>query len=49
VVLEIPETAITGSSDVAEAVWHAVNDPSCPMRTPAGADAVQWAREAARR
>jgi NAD(P)-dependent dehydrogenase (short-subunit alcohol dehydrogenase family) len=36
-------TAITRSSDVAEAVWRAVNDPSCPMRLPAGADAVEWA------
>jgi hypothetical protein len=33
-------TAITRSQDVAEAVWRAVNDPSCPMRLPAGADAV---------
>jgi NAD(P)-dependent dehydrogenase (short-subunit alcohol dehydrogenase family) len=41
-------TAITRSSDVAEAVWRAVNDPSCPMRLPAGADAVEWAREPAR-
>jgi NAD(P)-dependent dehydrogenase (short-subunit alcohol dehydrogenase family) len=37
-------TAITRSSDVAEAVWRAVNDPSSPMRLPAGADALQWAR-----
>jgi NAD(P)-dependent dehydrogenase (short-subunit alcohol dehydrogenase family) len=36
-------TTITRSSDVAEAVWRAVNDPSCPMRLPAGADAVEWA------
>jgi NAD(P)-dependent dehydrogenase (short-subunit alcohol dehydrogenase family) len=41
-------TAITRSSDVAEAVWRAVNDPSCPMRLPAGADAVEWASEPAR-
>jgi NAD(P)-dependent dehydrogenase (short-subunit alcohol dehydrogenase family) len=27
-------------SDVAEAVWRAANDPSCPLRQPAGADAV---------
>ena len=36
-------TAITRSSDVAEAVWRAVSDPSCPIRIPAGADAVEWA------
>jgi NAD(P)-dependent dehydrogenase (short-subunit alcohol dehydrogenase family) len=41
-------TAVTRSSDVAEAVWRAVNDPSCPMRLPAGADAVEWASEPAR-
>jgi NAD(P)-dependent dehydrogenase (short-subunit alcohol dehydrogenase family) len=37
------ETAITRSSDVAEAVWRAVTDPACPMRLPAGADALEWA------
>ncbi len=31
---------VTDSSDVAEAVWRAATDPSCPMRLPAGADAV---------
>ena len=31
---------VTQSSDVAEAVWRAATDPSCPMRLPAGADAV---------
>ncbi len=31
---------VTHSSDVAEAVWRAATDPSCPMRLPAGADAV---------
>jgi NAD(P)-dependent dehydrogenase (short-subunit alcohol dehydrogenase family) len=41
-------TTVTHSSDVAEAVWRAVTDPSCPMRLPAGADAVEWAREPAR-
>ena len=30
----------TYSADVAEAVWRAATDPSCPMRLPAGADAV---------
>lgn len=34
----------TNSSDVAEAVWFAANDPSAPMRIPAGADAVEWSR-----
>jgi NAD(P)-dependent dehydrogenase (short-subunit alcohol dehydrogenase family) len=34
---------ITHAPDVAEAVWRAVNDPSSPMRIPAGADAVRWA------
>ncbi len=34
---------ITHPQDVAEAVWRAVNDPSSPMRFPAGADAVIWA------
>lgn len=33
----------THAEDVTEAVWRAVNDPSSPMRLPAGADAVQWA------
>jgi NAD(P)-dependent dehydrogenase (short-subunit alcohol dehydrogenase family) len=32
--------AVTYSRDVAEAVWRAATDPSCPMRLPAGADAV---------
>jgi NAD(P)-dependent dehydrogenase (short-subunit alcohol dehydrogenase family) len=34
---------VTHSVDVAEAVWHAVNDPSSPARIPAGADAVALA------
>ncbi len=34
---------ITHPQDVAEAVWRAVNDPSSPVRIPAGADAVAWA------
>ncbi|MDR8396335.1 MULTISPECIES: SDR family oxidoreductase [Paraburkholderia] len=37
------ETAITRSLDVAEAVWRAANDPSCPARIAAGADAIEWA------
>ena len=34
---------VTHAVDVAEAVWHAANDPSCPLRIPAGADAVALA------
>ena len=34
---------VTQSRDVAEAVWRAATDPSCPMRLPAGADAVAMA------
>ncbi len=30
----------TRVSDVTEAIWRAVNDPSSPLRIPAGADAV---------
>ena len=37
---------VTRSSDVAEAVWRAATDPACPMRLPAGADAVAAAAEA---
>jgi NAD(P)-dependent dehydrogenase (short-subunit alcohol dehydrogenase family) len=36
----------TKSTDVAEAVWRAATDPTCPMKLPAGADAVasaDWA------
>jgi NAD(P)-dependent dehydrogenase (short-subunit alcohol dehydrogenase family) len=33
---------ITTSADVAEAVWRAANDPACPFRLPAGADAQKW-------
>jgi short-subunit dehydrogenase len=35
---------VTHASDVAEAIWEAVNDPSIPMRLPAGADAIQWTK-----
>ena len=31
---------VTESQDVAEAVWRAVNEPTLPMRIPAGADAI---------
>lgn len=34
---------VTYSQDVAEAIWQAANDPTSPMRLPAGADAVAWA------
>ncbi len=34
---------ITHAADVAEAVWRAATDPSCPMTLPAGADAVAMA------
>lgn len=30
---------VTESQDVAEAVWRAATDPTCPIRLPAGADA----------
>jgi short-subunit dehydrogenase len=36
-------SAVTRAQDVAEAVWRAVNDPSSPVRIPAGADAVAMA------
>jgi NAD(P)-dependent dehydrogenase (short-subunit alcohol dehydrogenase family) len=34
---------VTRGADVAEAVWRAVTDPSCPIRIPAGDDAVALA------
>jgi hypothetical protein len=36
----------TRSSDVAEAIWRIVNDPSAPPRIAAGADAEAWMAEA---
>jgi NAD(P)-dependent dehydrogenase (short-subunit alcohol dehydrogenase family) len=36
----------TRSVDVAQAVWRAANDASAPMRIPAGADALEWAKDA---
>jgi NAD(P)-dependent dehydrogenase (short-subunit alcohol dehydrogenase family) len=39
---------VTYSRDVSEAVWRAATDPSCPMRLPAGADAVARAAGATR-
>ena len=44
----VANQAITFASDVAEAVWKAANDPSSPIRIPAGADAVEWAEAKAR-
>ena len=32
--------AVTTAADVAEAVWHAANDPTPTLRYPAGADAI---------
>ncbi len=40
-----PSRLVTNPDDVAKAVWLAVNDPTCPMRLPAGADAQIWAEE----
>lgn len=36
-------SAVTRALDVAEAVWRAANDPRCPVRIAAGADAVALA------
>jgi NAD(P)-dependent dehydrogenase (short-subunit alcohol dehydrogenase family) len=33
---------VTTAQDVAEAVFRAASDPSCPMILPAGADAIAW-------
>lgn len=38
---------VTTPSDVAEAVWWAMTDPSSPLRIPAGADAVTLAAQVA--
>ncbi|NRD49519.1 SDR family oxidoreductase [Corallococcus sp. AB004] len=35
---------VTRSLDVAEVIWRAVNEPSLPLRQPAGADAVELER-----
>ena len=37
---------VTQPLHVAEVVWRAATDPSCPMRLPAGADAVAWTASA---
>jgi NAD(P)-dependent dehydrogenase (short-subunit alcohol dehydrogenase family) len=39
-------TEFTRAIDVAEAVWRAATDHACPMRLPAGADAVVWSKAA---
>lgn len=36
-------SAVTRALDVAEAVWRAANDPMCPVRIAAGADALALA------
>jgi len=36
-------SAVTHAVDVAETVWQAAKDPSCPVRISAGADAVALA------
>lgn len=36
-------SALTRALDVAESVWRAANDPSCPVCMAAGADAVALA------
>jgi hypothetical protein len=38
-----PADEVTHASDVAEAIWRAATDPACPIRLPAGADAVALA------
>ncbi|WP_341521898.1 SDR family oxidoreductase [Pseudomonas sp. G.S.17] len=38
-------SVVTEAQDVAQAVWHAANDPASPMRMVAGADAVALERE----
>ncbi len=39
-------TALTTEADVAQAVWRAANDPTGPLRYPAGADAIALAEKA---
>lgn len=43
--MQDPDAPTTESRDVAEAVWRAATDPAAPMRIPAGADAVEMARD----
>jgi NAD(P)-dependent dehydrogenase (short-subunit alcohol dehydrogenase family) len=42
-----PADQVTHVADVATAVWRAATDPSCPMRLPAGVDAVAAMKAAA--
>lgn len=42
--LTASDEPVTYSSDVAEAVWNVVNDPSAPVKIPAGEDAVEWSK-----
>lgn len=42
---EQPADQITRAVDVAEAIWRSATDPSCPMRLPAGTDAVALAAQ----
>ena len=44
-----PSGLFTRPADVAEGIWRAVNDPSGPLRQPAGADAVELAKSTATR
>ena len=37
------DTQVTHAQDVAQAIWHAANDPAAPMRIAAGADALALA------
>ena len=43
-VMQQATTETTSSTDVAEAIWRAVTDPTTPLRIPAGADAVALSR-----
>lgn len=43
------QSETTDATDVAEAVWGAAIDPDSPLRIPAGADAINWMREAQER
>jgi NAD(P)-dependent dehydrogenase (short-subunit alcohol dehydrogenase family) len=43
-VMAQPSGLLTRALDVAQVIWHAVHEPSSPMRQPAGADAVELAK-----
>jgi hypothetical protein len=38
-----PPRPFTRASDVTDAIWRAVTDPTCPIFQPAGADAAELA------